>query len=61
MEDSKLAESCDVDKEAVAALEKQMFECSSNAGSAGNYQWGLDAGPHQNDWNPYKFVPFEYL
>ncbi len=37
-----------------------MFECSANAGSAGNYQWGLDAGPHQNDWNPYEFVPFEW-
>lgn len=60
MHNSRLAESFDVDKEAVEKLEKQMFECSSRAGKAGNYQWGLDAGPHQSGWEPYMSVPFEW-
>jgi len=29
-----------------------MFERSALAGIAGNYQWGLDAGDHQEGWNP---------
>ena len=60
MYNSRLAESFDVAKEAVEKLEKQMFECSSRAGNAGNYQWGLYAGPHQTGWEPYMSVPFEW-
>jgi hypothetical protein len=31
-----------------------MFEKSQQAGTAGNWQWGLDAGDHQERWNPYE-------
>ena len=30
-----------------------MFEVSKEAGQAGYYQWGLDAGDHQDGWFPY--------
>jgi hypothetical protein len=43
----------DVDKESLERLEEEMFERSILAGIAGNYQWGLDAGDHQEGWNPY--------
>jgi hypothetical protein len=43
----------DVDKESLERLEEEMFERSVLAGIAGNYQWGLDAGDHQGNWNPY--------
>ncbi|KAF8798388.1 hypothetical protein BYT27DRAFT_6903636 [Phlegmacium glaucopus] len=33
-----------------------MFEVSFRAGIAGNYQWGLDAGYH-DDWNLYANLP----
>ena len=33
-----------------------MFEVSIRAGIAGNYQWGLDSGYH-DDWNPYAQLP----
>lgn len=33
-----------------------MFEVSFRTGMAGNYQWGLDSG-HHNDWNPYSNSP----
>jgi len=38
-------------------LEEEMFERSSLAGIAGNYQWGLDAGDHQDGWLPYAGTP----
>lgn len=44
---TEVVTSVDVDCEAVEALEEKMFECSSNAGPAGNMQWGLDVGPLQ--------------
>ena len=47
----------DVDKECLLLLEEAMFETSIRAGQAGHYQWGLDAGPHQNDWIPYDNRP----
>ncbi|THU75464.1 hypothetical protein K435DRAFT_814314, partial [Dendrothele bispora CBS 962.96] len=31
-------------------LEKSMFDRSVQAGSAGNMQWGLDKGPHEEEW-----------
>ncbi|KAJ7572400.1 hypothetical protein C8J56DRAFT_1068918 [Mycena floridula] len=43
----------DVDREALSNLEAAMFEDSNEAGRAGNSQWGLDAGYHQDYWNPY--------
>ncbi|KAH9475210.1 hypothetical protein JR316_0012321 [Psilocybe cubensis] len=49
----------DVDLEALASLEEEMFEVSSRAGLAGNYQWGLDAGEPQG-WFPYAGVPDYY-
>ncbi|KAI4517633.1 hypothetical protein K525DRAFT_210448 [Schizophyllum commune Loenen D] len=42
----------DVDAECIALFERKMFERSEPAGLAGNWQWGLDAGPHQHDWHP---------
>ena len=29
---------------------------SARAGIAGNYQWGLDGGDHQEGWNPYNDI-----
>ncbi|KAJ7582294.1 hypothetical protein C8J56DRAFT_750522, partial [Mycena floridula] len=43
----------DVDCEAIGALEEAMFTDSADAGKARYYQWGLNAGPHQDGWNPY--------
>ncbi|THU75885.1 hypothetical protein K435DRAFT_880024 [Dendrothele bispora CBS 962.96] len=39
-------------------LERIMFDQSEKAGQAGNQQWGLDAGPHEDGWNPYIDDPF---
>ena len=50
----------DVDKECLDRLEEEMFERSARAGLAGDYQWGLDAGDHQDDWNPYEGTPAEW-
>lgn len=47
----------DVDREAVMILEKEMFEYSKESGVAGNWQWGLDAGSHQEGWVPYIGLP----
>ncbi|KAF4618104.1 hypothetical protein D9613_012649 [Agrocybe pediades] len=43
----------DMERECIERLEEEMFENSKEAGIAGHYQWGLDAGHHQEDWNPY--------
>lgn len=47
----------DVDRECLVFFEEQMFEDSERAGAAGNWQWGLDAGNHQDKWNPYSGLP----
>ncbi|KAJ6601491.1 hypothetical protein B0H10DRAFT_1824052 [Mycena sp. CBHHK59/15] len=47
----------DVDRECLGAFEERLFEDSAAAGRAGNRQWGLDAGEHQDDWNPYCDLP----
>ena len=47
----------DVDKDCLGRLEELMFERSERAGIAGNCQWGLDAGDHQERWNPYRGNP----
>ncbi|EDR15479.1 uncharacterized protein LACBIDRAFT_321327 [Laccaria bicolor S238N-H82] len=43
----------DVECEALENLETEMFEVSRAAGITSYYQWGLDAGHHQ-DWDPYE-------
>ena len=50
----------DVDGECIRALERRMFEQSEAAGLAGFYQWGLDAGDHQNAWDPYANIPHDW-
>jgi hypothetical protein len=47
----------DVDRECLERLEEQMFERSAMAGVAGYFQWGLDAGDHQDCWDPYAVLP----
>jgi hypothetical protein len=47
----------DVDRECLEQLEEEMFERTLRTGTSGNYQWGLDAGHHQDGWNPYSGVP----
>jgi len=44
---------CDIGWETLHSLEKLLFDCTVHAGLAGYYQWGLDAGDHQNAWYPY--------
>ncbi|KAK1231971.1 hypothetical protein PQX77_004891 [Marasmius sp. AFHP31] len=46
-------EGIDVDLESLAQLEADIFDMSEIAGCAGNCQWGLDVGIHQEDWWPY--------
>jgi hypothetical protein len=38
-----------------------MFERSQAAGIAGEYQWGLDVGDHQDAWNPYDGLPYHWI
>ncbi|KAG6824176.1 hypothetical protein H0H93_002476, partial [Arthromyces matolae] len=52
-----LSDHIDVDAESLTLLEEEMFERSKEAGAAGNWQWGLDAGDHQGRWNPYEGLP----
>ncbi|KAJ7474341.1 hypothetical protein FB451DRAFT_1467183 [Mycena latifolia] len=47
----------DVDHECLGFFEERLFENSMRAGRAGNQQWGLDMGPHQDSWNPYANIP----
>ncbi|KAG2338085.1 hypothetical protein BDR05DRAFT_969525, partial [Suillus weaverae] len=42
----------DVDLECLSVFEQRLFEKSAQSGSAGNYQWGLDAGSHQDGFHP---------
>ncbi|KAG2156784.1 uncharacterized protein EDB93DRAFT_1307406, partial [Suillus bovinus] len=48
----------DVDLECLLAFEQCLFENSAQSGSAGNHQWGLDAGNHQDGWDPYARLSF---
>ena len=50
----------DIDRESIGMLEERMFEISKEAGRAGYYQWGLDAGDHQDKWFPYENVPSDW-
>jgi hypothetical protein len=47
-------EEVDVKKECLASLESLMFKNSKDADVAGHQQWGLNAGDHQDCWNPYE-------
>ncbi|KAJ7086352.1 hypothetical protein B0H15DRAFT_782057 [Mycena belliarum] len=47
----------DVDRECLGIFEERLFEDSHEAGRAGNQQWGLDVGPHQDGWSPYINIP----
>ena len=47
----------DVDKECLEVLEEEMFERTERTGVSGNWQWGLDAGHHQDGWDPTFGVP----
>ncbi|KAF9049132.1 hypothetical protein BJ165DRAFT_1387020 [Panaeolus papilionaceus] len=47
----------DVDRECLYRLEEDMFEVSARAEMAGYYQWGLDCGHHQDNWDPYLNLP----
>uniref|UniRef100_A0A0W0FNU7 Uncharacterized protein n=1 Tax=Moniliophthora roreri TaxID=221103 RepID=A0A0W0FNU7_MONRR len=49
---SPLPQTFDVDRDSLAQLEQKMFDMSKEAGAAGNWQWGLDVGCHQDDWHP---------
>ena len=42
----------DVERECLEQLEEEMFEVSFRTGMAGNYQWELNTGRHDN-WDPY--------
>ncbi|EPQ59388.1 hypothetical protein GLOTRDRAFT_70775 [Gloeophyllum trabeum ATCC 11539] len=55
--DEYLSADTDVDQECLLSFEERLFENSAAAGVAGNHQWGLDAGPHQDNWNPYQYIP----
>lgn len=47
----------DVDKECLEQLEEEMFERTDRTGPSGNFQWGLDAGHHQDGWDPSFGIP----
>ena len=49
--------SVDVDAECIRAFEHRLFEYSAESGIAGFSQWGLDAGSHQDGWDPYALLP----
>ena len=51
----------DVELECLAKLEEELFERSQAAGIAGECQWGLDAGDHQDAWNPYDGLPDHWI
>ncbi|KAF8833019.1 hypothetical protein BDN67DRAFT_1073007 [Paxillus ammoniavirescens] len=51
----------DLDHECVSTFERRLFEDSAAAGAAGCQQWGLDAGTHQEGWNPYKGLPSYWM
>lgn len=47
----------DVEKECLLAFEEWLFEFSAESGPAGNQQWGLDVGAHQDSWGVYNDLP----
>ncbi|KAI0742317.1 hypothetical protein C8Q80DRAFT_1238022 [Daedaleopsis nitida] len=59
MKDDTLS-AVDVDAECLRALELRMFERSKAAGDVGYFQWGLDAGDHEEHWDPYDSLPNDW-
>jgi len=57
---TELLSTVDIERDCIQRLEEEMFEISAQAGVAGHYQWGLDAGYHQDNWNPYYDLPEEW-
>jgi hypothetical protein len=51
----------EIPRECLANLEEEMFERSKAVGIAGEYQWGLDTGDHQDSWNSYDSLPSEWV
>jgi hypothetical protein len=51
----------DVDKECLALLEERMFQCTFWTQKGGYQQWGLDAGDHQEAWDPYNELPNHWI
>lgn len=49
-----------IEQLALQHLEEEMFDCRPSAGLAGNCQWGLDVGYHQNRWDPYSDISDEW-
>ncbi|KAI0682462.1 hypothetical protein BC835DRAFT_1230501, partial [Cytidiella melzeri] len=47
----------DVDHECLTSFEERLFKRSREAGIAGWHQWKLDAGEHQEIWDPYAGLP----
>ena len=50
----------DVDLECLRDFERRIFDATKQAGQAGYFQWGLDAGDHQEAWDPYDSVPEDW-
>ncbi|KAF8886612.1 hypothetical protein CPB84DRAFT_1816710 [Gymnopilus junonius] len=46
--------------ECLYILEEEMFEVLTRAGKAGFFQWGLDAGHHQDGWDVYANLPPQF-
>ncbi|KAF8131752.1 hypothetical protein K438DRAFT_1490392, partial [Mycena galopus ATCC 62051] len=46
--------------ECLGYVEVRLFENSKCTGQAGNHQWGLDSGAHQDSWNPYTNISYEW-
>lgn len=53
LDGSTKIEPADVGMEAMELFDWAMFSRSKKAGVAGNMQWGLDVGMHEDNWNPY--------
>ncbi|EKM79081.1 hypothetical protein AGABI1DRAFT_128246 [Agaricus bisporus var. burnettii JB137-S8] len=51
----------DINKTCISKLERLMFEFSKNTGKAGDFMWGLNLGDHQDQWDPYKLVPKDWI
>ena len=43
--------------ESIQWASRLMFERTDRTGASGNFQWGLDAGHHQDGWDPSFCVP----
>ncbi|KAF8185495.1 hypothetical protein K438DRAFT_1765729 [Mycena galopus ATCC 62051] len=46
--------------ECLGYVEERLFENSKFAGQGGSPQWALDSGAHQDSWNPYTNILYEW-